>query len=244
MNLNNARIASVLGLEMVIIASGGLGSACDELALNISLCKEYNVPIRGVILNRVLNDKRKMIEEYFPRSLARWNIPLIGCVPFNEFLNTPSMGDFENLFKTALISGEQHHWRHFRHVRMVAGSLEAYIEEIGDNELVITPASRDDIVEALVEKNRMILEETGKDLNGGLILTSRKPPGASLIALIQSSGIPCLYAPICSYDAMKFITSYIAKIQSKDTEKIRSAIHLVEKNLDFSKLCGKDLSAV
>ena len=128
-NLNNARVASMLGLDMVIIASGGLGMAYDELALNIEMCNFYGVKIRGIILNRVLDDKREMILEYFPKSLRKRNIPLLGCVPYNAFLNTPTLKDFENLFNTSLLSGEQHRYRHFMHVRLVAGSLKAYLEE-------------------------------------------------------------------------------------------------------------------
>lgn len=231
-NLNNARVAAELGLDMVIIASGGLGSAYDELALNIATCKQHGVSVRGVILNRVIDAKREMILDYFPRSLQRWGIPLIGAIPFNEFLSTPAIGDFETLFETTLLAGELHHYRHFKHIRLVAGSLESYTDEVVVNELVITPASRTDIITAILERHRM----TGKDLEGGLILTGTRPPSETLLAQIRHAGIPTLYAPLCSYDAMKMITSYIAKIQIKDISKIEAAIKLVESHIDFSLL--------
>ena len=235
-NLNNAKVASELGLETVIIASGGLGSAYDELALNIAMCKHYGITIRGVILNRVLDSKREMILDYFPRSLKRWDIPLIGCVPYNKFLSTPTMRDFETLFQTTLLSGEQHHYRHFTNVRLVAGSLESYTEDIVENELVITPASRDDIVNAVIEKLHAY-KKAGKEFTGGLILTGTRPPSEPTLKKIRSVDIPTLYAPLCSYDAMKMITTYIAKIQIKDTPKIEEAIKLVENNIDFNLLC-------
>jgi phosphate acetyltransferase len=235
-NLNNAKVASALGLETVIIASGGLGSSYDELALNIAMCQQYGISIRGVILNRVLDSKREMILDYFPRSLQKWNIPLIGCVPYNKFLSTPMMRDFETLFQTPLLSGERHHYRHFTNVRLVAGSLESYIEDVVENELVITPASRNDIVNAVIEKLR-ISEKTGKEFTGGLILTGTRLPSGQTLKQIQSVDIPALYAPICSYDAMKMIATHIAKIQIKDTPKIEEAIKLVEKHIDFNLLC-------
>ncbi len=119
-HMNNAKVAALLGLEAVIIASGGLGSAYDELALNIAMCQAYGVKIQGIILNRVLDDKRAMIEEYFPKALKAWNIPLIGCVPYNAFLNAPTLKDFEILFQTQLIAGNHHHYCHFQHPRLVA----------------------------------------------------------------------------------------------------------------------------
>ena len=93
-NMNNAKVAHGLGLDVVIIASGGLGSAHDELAMNITMCHHYGLKVQGVILNRVLDDKRDMILDYIPKSLKKWNIPLIGCVPYNAFLNTPAIKDF------------------------------------------------------------------------------------------------------------------------------------------------------
>ena len=236
LNLNNARVAHLLGLDMIIICSGGLGSANDELALNLALCEKYGVRVKGVILNKVLDEKKSMIEEYFPKALAKWNIPLIGCIPFNPFLNTPCMEDFQNLFKTQLISGQSYHYRHFTNVRLVAGSLESYWHEIRAKELVITPASREDIVLAYLNKAQ---EEKNRnnDLEGGLILTGQKPPSRSLLNTVEKSDVPAMYAPFCSYDVMKSITSHIAKIRMEDTEKVEKAISLVESSLDFDKLC-------
>jgi dethiobiotin synthetase len=39
--LNNAKVASLIGADMVLIANGGLGSAFDELNLNRVLCQHY-----------------------------------------------------------------------------------------------------------------------------------------------------------------------------------------------------------
>lgn len=231
--MNNAKVASLLGLEIVIIASGGLGSAHDELALNIALCEAYQVKVRGVILNRVLEDKRTMIEEYFPKALKHWNIPLIGCVPYNAFLNTPTLKDFEILFKTQLIAGHQHPYCHFQHPRLVAGSLKAYQEEMRPNELIITPASREDIILATLKRQR---EANQKHPLYGIILTGRQPPSSFIIDQIQQENLPALYAPVCSYDAMKMITSFTAKIRGEDLPKIEQAIQLVEQNLNFDLL--------
>lgn len=238
--MNNAKVASLLGLDVIIIASGGLGSAHDELALNIAMCQAYGVKVRGVILNRVLEDKRAMIEAYFPKALAHWNIPLIGCVPYNAFLNTPTLKDFEILFQTQLIAGEKHHYCHFQHPRLVAGSLEAYQEEIRLNELIITPASREDIILETLKRQH---DAHQKHPVYGMILTGRHPPSPFIIEQIKRVDLPALYAPLCSYDTMKMITSFTAKIRGEDLPKIDQAIELVEQNLNFDLLL-QDIAAV
>jgi len=234
--LNNAKVASKLGLDMVIIASGGLGSTFDELSLNIALCNEMKVNVRGVILNRVLDDKRDMIAEYFPKALKKWNIPLLGIVPFNDLLNTPAIEDFETLFDAKLISWKEHRYRHFQHPRLVAGSLESYQDEIMQNELIITPASREDIIKKTLEKHTEAKKRNGVDLEGGMIITGRQHPTDEIISIIKNHDIPVLYAPICSYDAMKMITSFIAKIRTGDTVKIQRAIKIVDENVDLGML--------
>lgn len=237
-NMNNAAVAAALGLEVVIIASGGLGSAFDELALNRMMCESYGVKIRGVILNRVLDNKREMVLEYFPKALKRWGIPLLGCVPYNAFLSLPSMRDFENLFNAPLISGEEHHYRHFQNTRLVDTSVRIYRHEPGmPNQLIITPATREDIILATLAKYwNAIASPEEIDLEGGMILTGRSAPRPIILDKIRRTNIPCLYAPVSSYKAMQMITSFTAKIQQEDTHKIQKAIDLVEPHIDFDLL--------
>lgn len=228
--LSNAKIASMLGLDMVIIATGGLGSAIDELALNVALCREYGVNIRGVILNRVYKDKSEMIREYVGKALQRWNIPLIGLVPFNKFLSTPTMSDFEALFNTKMIAGEEHRWRHCSEIRLVAASITAYEEEYNPNELIITPASRFNIIQKIIE-----FAHRGNPCMG-LILTGRHHPTKEMIEGINRANLPAIYAPTNSYAAMKEITHLITKTRIEDTAKVDQAIELVEPHIDFEAL--------
>lgn len=234
--MNNARVASLLKLETIIITSGGLGSAYDDLALNIALCRSFGVNVRGVILNRVIEDKRAMIEDYFPKALKQWGIPLIGCIPYNAFLNTPTLKDFEVLFQTELIAGNSRHYCHFQNPRLVAGSLEAYREETKPNELIITPASREDIILETLNRRTKVERCTLDHCSYGMILTGRQSPSRAILEKIKKEDFPALYAPICSYDAMKMITSFTAKISGQDRRKIEQAIQLIENNLNFDML--------
>lgn len=235
-DLNNAKIAADLDVEIVLIASGGLGSTIDDLALNIEVCRHYGVNIRGVILNRVLDDKRAMILEFIPKALAKFGIPLLGCIPFSRFLSTHSMEDFEILFNTRLLAGDAYRYFHFRTTRLVAGSLASYLAEDTPNELIITPASRDDIIHSILDRYPKAADQEGH-LLAGVLLTGRQPPSTETLQRIQKGEIPFLYVPMCSYDAMKKITSLVSKIRNEDVRKVQKAIDIVESNIDFSLLC-------
>lgn len=230
LNLNNAEVAALLKLDVVLIAGGGLGSTFDELALNKALLDQYGVKIRGVILNKVHEEKREMVIDYMTKGLARWGIPLLGCIPFSHYLSTSSMEDFELLFHTKLQSGEEFRNRHFETIRLVATSVETFKELILPNQLIVTPATREDIVYALIERRSQL----HKEVEHGVILTGRHPPTPSLILSLQRARIPALYAAHSSFNAMQMITSFIAKTRKEDVAKVEKAIRLVEGYLDFS----------
>jgi phosphate acetyltransferase len=234
---NNAQVAAHLDVKMIMIASGGLGSSFDALALNKEMCDRYKVPIAGVILNKVLDDKREMILDYMGKALSRWNIPILGCIPYDAFLTNPTMADYASLFDATLLSGQEHHLRHFKHIRLVATSLEVYKTLIAPSQLLITPASREDIILATLS-HHWDLQSIGKgdEFASGMILTGNPPPRAALIEELKKANIPAFYAPIHTFNAMKLIYSYTAKLRKEDTARVKEAIDLVESHIHFNKL--------
>ncbi len=232
--LNNAQVAAMLKVPVVLVASGGLGSSFDELMLNHTLCQKEGAKVAGIILNRVLAEKREMIEEYMKKALVRWKIPLLGCIPYDPFLSNPSMKDFEVLFNTTVLTGEEHHLRHFLHTRLVATSVENYQKLIAHNQLIITPANREDIILATLTKHWDVkIANPDDDLQAGMILTGSAPPKHTIVEQLKKAHIPMLYAPMAGYEAMKKITTFTAKIQKEDIAKIKEAVDLVESHLDF-----------
>lgn len=233
--INNAQVAAMLNVPMVLVAPGGLGSAFDELALNKALCDEHGAKVVGVILNRVLPEKREMLTKYMTKALKSWNIPLLGSIPYDSFLSNPMMKDFEQLFKTTLITGAEHRLRHFKQTRLVDTSLETYHELIAKSQLIITPATREDIILATLTRHWDVkLEHPGNDLEAGMILTGDTPPKRSIVDEIKKASIPMLYAPLSSYQVMKMITSFTAKIFKEDVPKVQEAIEVVESHINFS----------
>lgn len=234
-NLNNADVAKLLGLKCVIIASGGLGSSFDALALNKICCDLQGVPVAGVIINRVLSDKREMILDYMNKALKRWNLPILGCIPFDPFLSNPSLGDFEALFRTSLVTGEKKRLSHYRHTRLISTSVGDFAKMILPSTLLITSATRDDILRATLKKWKEY-QKKKQDLDVAIILTGRSEPNEKMVAKLRDAEIPMLYVPYPSYKVTQMITSYTVKIRIEDKEKIHEAIDLVESHIDFQKL--------
>jgi hypothetical protein len=236
-DLNNAQVAAHLKSPLILVASGGLGSSFDELALNYTQCEKQGVKVAGVILNRVLESKREMILDYIPKALKRWNIPLLGAIPFNSFLSMPTMSDFETLFQTELMSGKEFRLRHFESIRMVATSVESYRSAFIPNELIITPAGREDIILATLTRFwDLKIAHPDEILETGIILTGKQPPKEAIVEQVRKSNIPMLYVPLSSFAVMKMINNNTSKIRKEDLEKIKEAISVVESHIDFDRL--------
>jgi BioD-like phosphotransacetylase family protein len=236
-DLNNAQVAALLKCPVVMIASGGLGSSFDELSLNYAQFEKYKVPIAGVILNRVLDEKRDMIFEYMAKALKRWNVPLLGCIPYDPFLSSPTMSDFEQLFETKCLSGAEQTLHHYHHIRLVASSVEMYRTLIIPNQLIITPASREDIILATLTRYwDAKISHPEKVLGLGMILTGKQPPKEALLDQIRRADLPMIYVPLSSFIAMKMINTYTTKIRKEDTPKIEEAIRVVKRHIDFDTL--------
>jgi phosphate acetyltransferase len=234
-NLNNAIVCKELGLDCVLIAEGGLGSSFDKLTLNKDLMEKHEIKIKGIILNKVLPEKKEMVTHYMEKALARWNIPLIGVVPYNKLLSTPSMHDFAQLFNTHLLSGKEQVFAHFKKFILVACSDIRFDQLIEEDQLIITPASREDII--LTTLSHYWDQKVGNaPFKVGMILTGTVEPSKSITDQLKKAHIPALYIPEASYPVMKKITRHIAKIQKEDTEKIEEAKIAIEGHIDFEKI--------
>jgi len=114
-DLNNAQVARHLGAHVVLVANGGLGSTFDDLELNRILCLYHQVPIAGVILNKVKRDKYDQTREYISLALSQsWgNVPLLGCIPDRPFLGCAALADLETLFTSKLLCGQIYRMKHY-----------------------------------------------------------------------------------------------------------------------------------
>jgi len=236
LGINNAEVARRLNLPIVIIAPGGIGSTFDLLSLNLALCEKVGAKVIGVILNKVLPDKLEEISTYMAKALERYDLPLLGAIPYNAILATPTLRDFEQLFDTRLLSGEDKGLACYPEIRMIATSNDVYEKSLR-SELIITHSTREDIVLTALNGHR----NGGHDI--AILLTGKTPMRQPILDQVKDANIPCLFTDSESFEAMKKISGFIAKISAQDTEKINEAIQVVERSVDLSTLLQKASNA-
>lgn len=231
--LNNAKVAHLLGLRVAVVTTGGLGSSFDQIALQRELCQNYGSQINGVFLNRVIPEKKEVISHYMQKALDLYGIPLLGSFSLDPLLSNPTMQDYATLFGVHFLAGGEFALKSFQKKRLVATSVETYLGLIAKNQLVITPATRSDIILATYRRH---WEDPEGDFNAGFILTGSHPPDTKVISLLERAKIPTIYTPISTFAAMQKITSLTAKINGSDTVKVEEAIKMVLSGTQIEKL--------
>eukprot|EP00667_Euglena_gracilis_P012251 EG_transcript_12582 len=247
--LDNAWVAKQLGLDMVLICSGGLGSAFDELSLNHLKCEEHGVKIRGVIMNRVAPSKREQTMHYISKALRRWDVPLIGCVPYYTYF--PTLGDLEGLFKQEALSGRDKRDRVFESIELVATSLPEFLKVVPlpqhQNTLWILHATRIDLLEGVLRHIHRFAKGGGK-WGGGLVLAGNTDHSgqtsqeieAKIRTAIAGTNVPVLRVAEGISAAMGLINDYLEganlNLSADDQTRPRAAITHITSYLDFSKL--------
>lgn len=107
---NNARVAATLGIDVVLVANGGIGSTVDELALNVLACRAEGANIAGVIINKVHPSKVDQVTRYIERAsaLLGWNVPVLATVPYAENLCAKMSADDQQAVRSVVECYEPH----------------------------------------------------------------------------------------------------------------------------------------
>lgn len=244
--LDNARVAKLLGLEVLLVCEGGLGSAFDELALNVAMCERQGVRVRAVIVNKVVPEKIPMLRHYFGRALEPLGVPLAGLVPREPFLGTPSMMDFARLFATPLISGESHRLRHCDGVQLISASGKRFRQRLaaGDyqKKLLVIHGSRADVIEGVMDHHLVMQEERlfeDHGFQGGIVFTGSQrgwDPSPAVLRKLEESSVPTLHAQMQTADAVERIHRATAKLNAIDVPRTEAAVAHIQKHVDLDSL--------
>jgi dethiobiotin synthetase len=229
-DLNNAQVAKLLKTPLLLVTKGGIGSSFDELMLNLALCEKYNLEVLGVVLNKVIPEKKEMITEYFQKALIKHSVPFLGALPYDMLLAKPSFNDLKLVLDTNMIMGEPMGLKHVEGMHIVASNSQ--IPELKPYDLLIVSASREGLIHSL------LYQALEMKIPLGFILTQDEP-STWLLKELQKSPHFVLTTKKTSEDVLIELSNYHAKIQSHDGEKIAEAIQLVQKHVHLDKLFEK-----
>src|SRR5258708_17956952 len=145
-DLSNAQVAKILGAKVIIVTQGGIGKPIDEVSLNKALFEKEGVEVIGVILNKVVGEKVDYITEFARRGLKRKGLELLGVIPHQRILSSPTVDCVREELKAELLNHPQDINNLIDDV--VVGAMGAHnaMSYFKRGVLLITPGDRADIV--------------------------------------------------------------------------------------------------
>lgn len=233
--LSNARVAQLLGAKVVIVTSGGIGKPLDEVALNLSLFKQFSVDVAGVILNKVRPDKIEKVTMTVKQGLKNLGTRLLGVIPYEKELIFFTVGQLVEEFNYQVICGEDKLLNSIENTIIAAMEPKHALKYIEKNSLVIIASDRTNNIKLAID----VLSGYPESERGGIILTGNLEMTDELKNLIDNCPVPVLCSEADTFRVSSQMASLEFKIRSFDTEKIAKLHRLAEENVDVDYILNK-----
>jgi len=234
-DLSNARVASLLGAEVIIVTSGGIGRPIDELCLNEALFEREGVSLFGVVFNKVLASRMEETREPVCAWARSHNQNVLGFIPYDRLLSKITVGQIAQETKAVVHSGHKSLGCLIDKIIVGAESPHRFLGQYGPGVLALIPGDREDLILAAVSAQNTT--------NGGeacssaaICLTSGILPHPNTMAIVKRSAIPLLSVEDGMFAAASRVSDLVAKMTSGELEKVDRAQEIVSKYLDFTTL--------
>ncbi|MEM8583615.1 MAG: AAA family ATPase [Bacteroidota bacterium] len=243
-DVSNAQVAQLLSAPVVMVVEGGIGKTIDMLNMNLALFRERRVPVRGVILNKVLPKKIDKVRKYVGKYLDKIGIPLLGVLPYDRSLSSPIMATIRHAVKGVTLINKD---RLDNRAENIASGVLLQQQEVRaqPNSVIVTGWSR---LESTLENIAEQIEQKKlpEDILSGVVVTVRehemlKSELEEIIPhreFLDRHRIPLIVTDMDSYAAAVKINRMEVKINLRTPWKIRRAIELVKEHVDLSSLFG------
>lgn len=232
-DLSNAAVAKLLGAEVILISSGGVGKPIDEVSLNKALFDAERVKLAGVIVNKVLPEKYDRVARIVTMGLEKKGFNVLGVLPYQKRLATPTMREVMEELKLELMFGGENLDVPGEGILVGAMEVESALRYFKNGSIIVTPGDRPDIIGAAVKVH---LDEKIQKKIAGIIVTGGILPDKKTQELLRCSGISTLISSDDTYSVASRLSSLSPKLKPHDHEKIKTIVDMVEKYVAVDKV--------
>jgi len=234
LQLSNARIARLLGIPVLMVTGGGIGSVIDSICLNLALFEKEGVEVRAILANKLVPEKRDITLECLRRAFAGEPFRVFGAFNFQPVLANPTLRRIARLLDLPLHGNRRDAHRIIHHVQIGAASTQRVAELLRDSSLLLVTSSRDELLVTLANLYQMPEYRT-KIV--GLVIPGVIPVSRITQQILDRSSIPYLRTMShTTAELYHLITEDVSKITAEDIEKLALIRTLAEKRFDFDTL--------
>lgn len=233
-DLSNADVAKMVNASVIMIVEGGIGSTIDKLSLCLAKFQMLQIPVLGVIINKVKPSKIDKVRTYVGKYLKNIGMPLLGIIPYDKSLAYPLMKTIAHAINGIVSFNEDQLGNKVEDI--LAGSLIG-LEELKTSKdlLLVVSAQR---VEDAIKKIKSISDLVGLEKSplSGIVATGNGTITGACLSYIQEHKIPVVRTTLDTYGSVLKISRIEVKINRGTPWKVSRAIELIERNVDMDAL--------
>lgn len=235
--LSNAHVAKLLNAGVVMVVEGGIGSTIDMLNMCTAIFREKEVPIIGVIINKVRTEKLSKVKNYLSKWLKRNELPLLGLIPYDQTLAYPLIRSIAKSVEGTIIYNSDSD--NNKVARILAGSLIDLekLQKETDQLLVVSTKSLNDVIKKI--QNLEELNSIDKTTLSGIVATGQGNIDSNTLNYIESNNLPLIRTALDTYGCVVKISKIEVKINRKTPWKIKKAIQLIENHVNLETITEK-----
>jgi len=231
--LSNAKVAKLIDAPVVIVTESGIGKVIDAVHLNLALYRHEGADVRGLIVNKLMPNKKAVTKEYLTRAFEPMNIKVIDGFDYSPTLANPTLGHVAKLFDLPLEGDQREKSRIIYNIQLGAASSQRVIDGLLDSTLMIVTSSRDELIVTLSSLYHI---PAYRDRIAGLVIAGHGPVSNISQQILNDSGIPYIRVETTTSEAFTALSDDVAKITHEDQEKLDWITASAEKYIDFAAI--------
>jgi phosphate acetyltransferase len=235
----NIKIAQNFGSSVINIISARNSTATEvyeDVLMERDNLKSESCDCFATFVNRLGDEKYEKLDKKLQGS--RENTYLFKEIPELDLLTVQDV--IEGVDAKAVLLGEEDHTRVIRGIKVAALTLDNFLDHIEEDDLVIVPADRSDIILGLFGA---LYSKNFPNISAIVFPFSMRahPNIKKLVEGLDSFNIPVLSVPTDTYQTAKLLSKVNARLRVTSERKISLALGLFHSNVDI-ELIEKKIS--
>ena len=233
-DLSNADVAELINSKVILVVEGGIGNTIDKINLSLSLFRSKDIPILGVIVNKVRPEKLDKVYKYVKKYLDKQDLPLLGAIPYDKTMAYPLLHTVKSAVYGEVMANE-HNLNN-----QVANTIDSSLmelEELTNYEHLMLIISSRKLAGALKKIREFEAKnDFEKSPLSGIILTYHKFIDEASQKYIDDNEIPVIHTQMDTYGAVVKISRIEVKINPRTPWKIHRAEELISEHVNLDLL--------
>lgn len=238
-NLSNAEVASMLGIPVILVLNGGIGSTIDRFSLCIEPFRNKKVKLLGVIINKILPEKEEKVKSILSEWFGSIGVPVLGYVPYLNTLSSPSLGVLSReMGAETLYLNEELNMKSVTGFNSAFGNSEEVLKMIAaePERALVASVGRADVIESVLARK---LSGVFSDGPSAMILCGKDEIDDWIIEACKKAELPLFRSNAPFERTVKKIHHKIFKVEPGESKKIGNIVELIGSSVDMDKI--KDL---